>query len=329
MSESDAPLEIGARRWQALKHEYAAAELQPLTLTVSPGRCGTVFLQKLFSKSFGDRGVFLHEHLSAHAAQPALHHRCFDENSQLRMLAVDSIHDELCWLLAQTRERPVCEFGHYLIAAVPLLARLIPQSFRVLAVHRHPLQSAASHAIKGHYTINKSRTWAITPTHERVAFPNYAQRWEQMTPYEKELFRWLEITSYALELPQRIPGLRFKLVSSQELFNSPVTQGEIMQFCGFAPPQLQPAAEKANPTTDYNLEMMGIGDEWQRTTTHAEVMQLAESLGYDMSTAQLAQLIKPYQRPREWGAWLRVYSGYWHLRRWWGELRRSETAAEH
>lgn len=93
--------------------------------------------------------------------------------------------------------------------------------------------------------------------------------------------RWLEITSHALELPQRIPGLRFKLVSSQELFNSPVTQGEIIRFCGFDPPQLQQTAEKANPTTDYNLGMMGIGEEWRQTSTHAEVMQLAESLGND------------------------------------------------
>ena len=309
-------------RFEQLKSTYGSAELHPITLTVSPGRCGTVFLQKLFSRTYGDAGEFLHERLSAHASQPATFFRSYDESVQREMLNVDAIYEETCRILESARQRPVVECGHYFISAVPLFHSLVPQALRVLTLHRHPVQSAGSHAIKGHYTINKSRMWAITPTHDRVAYPEFADRWETMSAFEKELYRWLETTSYGLELPEKIPGLKWKVVTSREMFKSVDLQKDIAEFCGLPQRELHTEATNKNETTDYNRETTPIRDEWRKTLEHKEVVQLAESLGYDMSLPTIEKLVKSYQAPSDFGALLRRYSGYWHLRRMFANVRR-------
>lgn len=308
-------------RLAELQAEFGNTPLCPITLTVSPGRCGTVFLQKLFTKTFGDSGEFLHERLSAHEGRSALFFRAYDPQLQSEMLQFDAIYEEFRRLLEAARTRPICEFGHYFISAVPAMQAIAPQALRVLAVHRHPLQSAASHAIKGHYVTNKSRMWAITPTHERVFHPEYVGRWEQMTAYEKELYRWLQITKYALELPKKIPGLKWKVVASRDLFKSTAVQADIAEFCGFPRPTFSSDTVSKNESTDFNRETMPIGDEWQRTGSYPEIVQLAESLGYDMTPENLKTLIAPYQAPSGLGAALRRWSGYWYVRKWLGMLR--------
>lgn len=302
---------------------YAQASLHPIVMTVSPGRCGTVFLQEWFRSAYGDEGVFLHEHISAHAAQPALHFRCYDEASQRRMLAVDGIYNEVCWLLEQARARTVCEFGHYMISAVPVLQRIAPRALRVLVLHRHPLESASSLAIRGHYTINKSPVWAITPMHDRVQFPAYADRWSRMSAYEKELFRWLETTSYGLELPVKFPSVSCMVVASRDLFRSPETRATIAEFCGFPRPAVDPPVARRNESTAYNLETMPIVNEWKRTRDYPEVIALAERLGYDVSMPVLEKLVVPYQRPRGLGAALRRWTGFWMWRRLFSTWRMS------
>jgi hypothetical protein len=312
---------LTASRLQQLQAEFGSGSIQPVTIAVSPGRCGTVFLKHLFEKAFGDRGEFLHERLSAHQSQPAMHFRCYTPQQQEQMLGVDTIYEEIRRILNTARSKPVCEFGHYFISTVPIFQAVIPNSLRVLALHRHPLQSAASHAIKGHYTINKSRLWAITPTHERVFHPEYAARWDQMSAYEKELYRWLQITKYGFELPDQLPGLHWKVVASRDLFKSRELQAEIAAFCGFPNPQFPDVPPTRNETTDFNRETTPIGEEWRRTPEHREVVQLAESLGYDMSLTQLETMIKPYQRPPGLAAMLRNLTGYWYVRKWLGLLR--------
>ncbi|MCA9079623.1 MAG: hypothetical protein KDA58_03650 [Planctomycetaceae bacterium] len=302
---------------RALRAEYSGVRLHPITLTVSPGRCGTVFLHKLFSQHFFGQGEFLHESLSAHDAQPAIFFRCYDSQIQEQMLTCPAIQSELRRILELARSQPVCEFGHYLISAVPVMYAIAPGAVRVLALHRHPVQSAASHAIKGHYVTNKSRMWAITPTHERVFYPEYADRWEGMTAYEKELYRWMQVTKYAIEIPDRLPGVHYKLVSSADMFGSTLLQADIAEFCGFPRPTIHgPQTVSRNESTDFDRETRPIREEWRRTGDFIEVKTLADSLGYDMTDAAIEKMISRYQAPRGVGVVLRRWTYYWYLRRW-------------
>ena len=83
---------------------------------------------------------------------------------------------------------------------VPALYEMLGDHLRVLVLHRHPVSVAASHAIKGHYTKNRSQAWAISPMHNRVKFPEFQDRWSTMSPFEKCLYRWLEITESGFEI---------------------------------------------------------------------------------------------------------------------------------
>lgn len=52
-----------------------------------------------------------------------------------------------------------------------------------------------------------------------------------MTPYEKELFRWLEVTSFGLELKEKYADLPVMVVRSADFFASSDVVERIAEFC--------------------------------------------------------------------------------------------------
>lgn len=56
----------------------------PVILTVSTGRCGTVYLYNILKQS-KNRCSILHESATAHEMKPAVYHRCFEKETQKRM----------------------------------------------------------------------------------------------------------------------------------------------------------------------------------------------------------------------------------------------------
>ncbi len=309
----------------ALQKQVASAPLNPITLTVSTGRCGTLFMKRLFEAAYGEKGLFLHEHLSAHKAALADNFRCYSAAEQEYMLQNNDLYNEICWMLEEAKRRPVCEFGHYMISAVPLIYRLIPDALRVLIVHRHPVEVAGSLAIRGHYTVNKSRTWALTPMHARVNYPQYTDHWEALSAYEKVLYAWLEINRYATELPQRLPEVKMMTVPSSAIFSSTSRLRKMAYFCGMDPVKIPDLFPRQNAAMDVNRETTPLKREWEKTLYHTEVVKLAETLGYDMSLSYIRERVAHYQRPRGLGPLLRRVSGYWYIRRNIGQWRASRT----
>lgn len=312
-----------ADRLTALKHKYKGVPLSPITFAVSPGRAGTLYLARWLSDHCPEQADIAHEGVTHRVARPGLYFRAFDIDAQNEALAFDPFHEWIRGVLDVACTRPVVETGHYAISAIPLLHGVAPQSIRLLLLHRHPVKSAGSHAIKGHYSINVNPEWAIYPTHPRAVYPEYQSRWQAMSSYEKELYRWLETTAYGLELINRLPDLPNMTVASDELFRSIETRRRIANFAGLSITVDSDTVAERNATTDRNREVFGIRDEWRRTREHEEVCSLAESLGYDLSSEAIGEAIRPYLVPDGIGPTLRRLTGYWRLRWMLGSLRKS------
>ncbi|MFH5805528.1 hypothetical protein [Alienimonas sp. DA493] len=294
----------------------------PITVTVSTGRCGTTYLAETFELSFPDATI-AHESLHPNVAKPAVYHRAYDARAFEPMLAEPGVRAVLNDWRDASERAPVFEAGWTMSALVPGLRQEYGDQLRALIVHRHPVQVAASFAVMGHYSLNKSPAWAITPFHDRVLYPQFADRWDGMSPFERSLYRWLEITAYGLELPKRFPDLSTLTVTADEIFRSPETLDRIAEFAGLPARKEIPQSPRKNVFRQNDVEVRPIGDEWERYDRHPEVVSLGRELGYDMSRDHLRDIVRKYQMPPGVLPWLRRASGYWALRRRGGAVLRS------
>lgn len=287
---------------------------EPVTLTISTGRTGTVFLGNTFKENFGEAAGVYHESLPAGVAKPAIYHRAFSRELQDRMLGEERIERQVQQWLTEAEKRPVLEFGWTALAIVPALYSLIGERLRVLVLHRHPVSAAASHAIRGHYTENRSPAWAISPMHERVRFTGYRDRWDSMSAFEKSLYRWMEVTAYGFEIAEVYPELKILAAPCDKLFSQPELLAEIASFAGLPTNGPVSPSTRRNTSTTRDREMRPVGREWDRYRHYPELLELGQRHGYDMSLETVQGIVSQYQMPGGVMPALRRLTFYWPLR---------------
>ncbi|AIE74688.1 MULTISPECIES: hypothetical protein [unclassified Synechocystis] len=297
----------------------------PIVLTISTGRCGTTFLYKSFQNIPQLNAYVFHESLHANVAKPAMYHRSYTSNLQKTMLDNLSISRQVEKWLELADGRPVIEFGWTTSALVPLLHSLIGNQLKVLVLHRHPIAVAGSLTNKGHYTKNKNPAWAISPMHSRVLFPEFSARWPTMSPFEKSLYRWLEITAYGFEIAKLYSDIEIMNISSNKLFNDETLLSHIADFCRIAKPNLVAPSTYKNKTSGHDREIRPVGEEWQNYHRHPEFLDFATKIGYDMSMNKVKEIVSSYQMPDEFFPTFRKYTKYWQIRFYLGSLIKDLT----
>lgn len=191
----------------------------------------------------------------------------------------------------------------------------------MLILTGHPLSVAASFANRGHYTLNRNPDWAISPHHDRVVYgERYAARWASMSAFEKGLYRWLETTRYGLDFPTLFPEVQTLSVRSKDVFASPGVAESIAAMVGFSAKPLDYNVDR-NESSVQHVERRPVGAEWRRIYDMPEVVEMAQSLGFDMAEATLASMVKRY-RPQGVLPNLRHLTGYWAARERLGQLKR-------
>ena len=285
-----------------------------LCLTITTGRSGSTYLHNLFTHNYPEQRGILHESLHPRLAKPALHHRRFDASA----LEDPNLRRHFDALDALREHGQVVDFGWVLGALAPALVQRYGERLRVLLLTAHPVSVAASFANRGHYTRNRGRSWAISPFHDNARFQEYQSRWPAMSPFERGLFRWLEITSLGREFRERHPEVPVLAIRSDELFADPALAARVAEFVGLPPRELDFDVPK-NEAASHHVERRPVGEEWRRVFDMPEVMALAETMGFDMRPENVARIVSRYQL-HGWLAKLRHATGYWtmreHLGRW-------------
>lgn len=286
-------------------------------VTITTGRSGSTFLHNVFQRNYpGQRGI-LHESLHPGKAKPAIYQRLDDESP----LADPEVAAHLADWDGLLQAGPVVDFGWVLGWLAPALRRRYRERLKVLVLTAHPLSVAASFANRGHYTLNSNPAWAISPRHDRVVYgQRYAARWERMSPFEKGLYRWLETTRFGLDLPMQYPDVESMAVLSRDVFSNTHIAESIAEMIGFPRKALDYHVER-NESSRHHVERRPVGEEWRRIFDMPEVVDLAQSMGFDMAESTLERMIGRY-RPQGVLPRLRHMTGYWAARERLGRLAR-------
>lgn len=202
----------GTARSEPLSTPYAA-------FVLSTGRCGTQWLAETLAAAAGEGLRVEHEPLD-HAWQ---WRRLLGAGApeQLPPDLAAPILEHLRRVEQDLPRRSYLEAGHPCWSAIPYLARRFAGRLRVVHLHRHPVPTALSWLTHGAYCRpllpHLPEKVPLAPTDPGAGLADYAQRWPQLTPFEKCLFYWAQVNRFGLE-QERALGVPWLRLGYDELF---------------------------------------------------------------------------------------------------------------
>jgi hypothetical protein len=243
---------------------------------LSTGRCGTQWLAEALRGIAGDRARVTHEPLDNDYAPREIlgAHRPEALNPDL----AEPVLKHLASIEETLRERNYIECGHPLWSTLPYLLERFAGRVRVIHLVRHPVPVAISWVTQAAYippfAPHLPEKVLLSPFDEGVRFPSFRERWASMTPYEKALYYWAEINALGLDLEKSTtaPWMRVRF---EDLFGGE-TMKSIAAFAGLEGPV--PYPPKA--VDEYRFLLTSWADPGL-VARHAEVVSIAEQLGYD------------------------------------------------
>jgi hypothetical protein len=271
----------------------------PIVVVLSTGRCGTQWL----ARTLGELGPDLwveHEPIGPLYA-PRRHFRRYGDPE--RVLDEPAVRGHLDGVLAS--ERPYVECGWPAFPALPWLAAAVPERLRVVHLTRHPVPTALSHMAHSSWAGSPrddefTRLATLGPGDPRVFQPDYAGRWEALTPYEKCLFWWTEVHSFALEFAERFPAVPLVRVRAEAMLAGDLDAlGRIAGLIGTGDPERMRArvAERVDRwphRSDREVDPALVGE-------HPRTVETAARLGYDALDYDPEALRARYQGEPELG----------------------------
>lgn len=209
----------------------AAVARSQIVVFVSTGRCGTQWLTTGLRELHPEIAVE-HEPIGP-LYKPRRHFRSHEAlNGEPDVTAhVDRV---------AAHTVPYVETGWPLFAAVPIFARRFADRLRVVHLTRHPVPTALSHLAHSSYADSPRddayTRWAtLGPQDPGVLQADYADRWADLTPYEKCLFWWTEVHAYALELREQLPAVPWLAIRSEAMLaGDEPTLRRLVTFMGLA-----------------------------------------------------------------------------------------------
>jgi hypothetical protein len=259
---------------------------------LSTGRCGTQWLAETLRRRCP--GIAVEHEPIGPLYRPREYFRCYTQPA--RMLAVPEVAEHMERIAS---ERFYVETGWPLFAALPLFAERLGDDLRVVHLTRHPVPTALSHLAHNTYAGSPrddpyTRLATLGPTDADVFQPHYAALWPDLTPYEKCLFWWTEVSRYAIEVPQRLPDVPFLRLKSEDVLAGDRTAHErLLAFMGLPWDEAWIAetgrkVDRWPHHTDQEVDPLSV----QR---HAETVAVAAQLGYDVGDLDLTALEARYR----------------------------------
>jgi len=268
--------------------------LSPPTLVVvlSTGRCGTQWLTASLREHY-DGLTVEHEPIGP-LYRPRTYFRSYADPEAI--LDVPEVRDHVDRLAAEAR---YVETGWPVFAALPLLAERFADRLRVIHLTRHPIPTALSHLAHNSYAGSPrddayTRLATLAPCDPNVFQPEYAERWDDLTPYEKCLFWCTEVNLFGLEFPERMPVIPFLRVKSEELLaGDRDTLERLVAFMDLPwrdgwIAQTERVVDRWHHHTDSDVDPLQALD-------HPATVDAARRLGYDFVEVDVAALEARYR----------------------------------
>lgn len=260
---------------------------------LSTGRCGTQWLAEHLPHSYSDRLQVEHE---------PLHNFYYPRRNLLARTLGDLDAEAAEAILPHVEEIETCltqrsylECGHPCWSAILALADRFRGRIRVIHLVRHPVPTAFSWLTHRAYEppllpFLPTKT-LLSPFDPGVRLPEYQERWEGLTPFEKCLYYWGEVNLFGLaqEAALGVPWLR---LTYEELFYADGLE-RTLEFLELPPAEPLMAAraesvDRFHSLTPQRPDMNLLG-------SHPRIIEAARAFGYDAEEIDLAALQRRYQ----------------------------------
>jgi hypothetical protein len=265
-----------------------------VTIFISAGRCGTQWLAATMKRLYGEAIDVEHEPLRARYRSRRYFRRYDDPEAILRVPLVRRHFEHVANL-----DRPYVETGWPLYGAAPLFAERFGDRLRVVHLTRHPVPTALSQLALNFYADSPrddefTRVASLAPTDANVFHPEYAGRWSAMTPYEKCLYWWTEMSLFGLEFPERYPDIRFLRIRSEEVLSG--NREQLERLCELmALPWHDGWLAGTNQSVDRWPRRIGRGVDPGAVRDHPATIDTARRLGYDAVDVDVVALRAHYR----------------------------------
>lgn len=264
----------------------------PLVVFLSTGRCGTQWLTATIGELYAGQVEVEHEPIGA-LYHPRRHFRRYERPDEILEIPEVRRHVER---IAATGH--YVETGWPVFAALPFLAERFPDRLRVIHLTRHPVPSAFSHLAHSSYAGSArddayTRMATLGPGDPNVFQRGYAERWEELSPYERCLFWCTEVSLFGLELPERFPGVPFLRLKSEDLLaGDPAPVNRLTTHMRLAPDErwierTGRRVDRWRHRTDREVDPLAI-------ERHPAAMEAMERLGYSLAEIDLRAIAERY-----------------------------------
>jgi len=246
---------------------------------VSTGRCGTQWLASVLERLFGDSAVVEHEPLDHdYAMRDMLAAR---DPHRLDPGHAEPLLDHIAMIEEVLETKPYIECGHPNWSTIPYLVERFAGRVKLVHLVRHPVPTALSWLTHYAYcppaSAHLPMRVLVSPFDEGVRHPEYRERWESMTPYEKALYYWLEVNALGAEMVDRgdVPSIT---VRYEDLFRGLALE-RLLAFAN------APDVARDVPAADEHVDRFRffspVWNDLGAIADHPAVVALAERLGYD------------------------------------------------
>ncbi len=256
---------------------------------LSSGRCGTQWLAQHLGDAYPDLAEVTHE---------PLYMDYFPR--QLLARGDPNPHGATRVVIAHAdRVEALLRWGHYIecgwpcYAAIRYFALRFKDAFRIVHLTRHPVPSASSMVTHGYYSGPSHHVTdraLLTPWDGGVAFPEYRDRWNAMSAYEKCLYFWAEVHDLGLRLEGDL-GLPWLRVRYEDLFHGDALD-RLLAFLDL-PRRRAIYAARGQPRDGYRRVGMSELDP-RAIERHPRVVAVAELLGYDAGEVDEERIRRRY-----------------------------------
>ena len=272
-------------------------------LFVSTGRCGSQWLTAQLSALYPDELVVAHEPIGPHY-RPRDFFRRYDALDD--MGADVRIADHLRGVADIPPSKSYVETGWPVFAAVPLFVERFGDAVSLVHLTRHPVPTALSHMVHKLYAGSArdddyTRLAALDPWCAGAIHSQAAGAWRSFSPYERCLFWWTEVHTYAFELQRRYPSLPYLRVRAEDLLGDRRALEELAAFLGVG--WNEALARARDVRVDRWHHQTDEDYEWRAIERHPETVALAAALGYDVDDVDAEALDRRYRgRPSPYTA---------------------------
>ncbi|PAU92850.1 hypothetical protein CK503_14270 [Aliifodinibius salipaludis] len=255
----------------------------PVTVFLCTPRCGTQWIAKNISDTYGDEAIVLHEPIK-YEYYPRKNLGIYDRPAVTKGNIILDNHLEFVDETIQNRH--YIEIGWQSIAGISELHERFGKQLKLIHLYRNPVNVAASLVTHNWYTgrvEDRFEKAELTPFDDSAILSEYRSRWDNLSLFEKSLYYWAEINLRALEIKQRYSSVPFYSLKFENLFEESkeinrITLIEMLAFMSLNYDEKM--LDRLNTKYDNYHHRSSSRIEWEKIFEHPQALVLAHKLGY-------------------------------------------------